>query len=72
MPPSNIPTNAGLLAEQLMAMDSTSGREGAVIVWIESLLRGAGWITGRIPVSLDPDDLYARSIDGACSVTLSY
>jgi hypothetical protein len=35
-----MPTSAGRLAEQLMVMDSTSGRESAVIAWIESLLRG--------------------------------
>ena len=61
----------GALTEALMRIDSTSGQEGAVIDWLERLLRESGWHTVRIPVTPGRDDLYARSVDGPCSVTLS-
>ena len=63
--------DAGALTEELMRIDSTSGREGEAIAWLETTLRGAGWLVQRIPVSAGRDDIYARSIDGPCSVTLS-
>jgi acetylornithine deacetylase len=59
------------LAERLMAVESTSGSEGAVIALLDRLLAEAGWKTTRIPVTAGRDDLYARSIDGPCPVTLS-
>jgi acetylornithine deacetylase len=59
------------LAERLMAIDSTSGKEGLAIGFLEGLLGEAGWRTTRIPVTEGRDDLYARFVDGPCSVTLS-
>lgn len=59
------------LAERLMAVDSTSGREGPAIDLIEQILGAAGWHTTRIPVGPGRDDVYARSIDGPCAITLS-
>lgn len=59
------------LAEQLMAVDSTSGREGHAISLLEGILAGAGWLVTRIPVAAGRDDLYARSTNGPCPVTLS-
>lgn len=47
------------LAARLMAIDSTSGREGAVTDWLESYLAGAGWNVRRIPVTPGRDDLLA-------------
>lgn len=58
------------IALQLMAVDSTSGREGAVIASAEQLLQGLGWQTSRIPVTPGRDNLLATS-DGAPVVTLS-
>jgi acetylornithine deacetylase len=49
------------LAADLMRIDSTSGREGEVIAFTETLLRGRGWTTRRIPVSPGRDDLLATS-----------
>src|SRR5438552_98234 len=59
------------LTEQLMAVDSTSGREGAAIDVLERILSGAGWRTTRIPVTPHRDDLYARAADRDALVTLS-
>jgi acetylornithine deacetylase len=46
-----------------MAIDSTSGREGAVIAWLDRYLAQRGWTTRRIPVSADRDDLFAAMVD---------
>lgn len=59
------------VTEELMAVDSTSGREGPAIDVLERLLAGAGWHTTRIPVTPGRDDLYARSTTAPCVVTLS-
>jgi acetylornithine deacetylase len=59
------------LTEELMAVDSTSGKEGPAVDLAERLLSGAGWQTTRISVTPGRDDLYARSSDGPCAVTLS-
>ena len=39
--------------------------------WLEGQLKAAGWSTERIPVTPGRDDLYARSVDAPCAVTLS-
>src|SRR5688572_28145669 len=51
------------LAARLMEIDSTSGREGAVIDWLENYLSGADWRVRRIPVSAGRDDLLAASVE---------
>ncbi len=53
-----------------MSIDSTSGREGAVISWLDLYLAEHGWRTVRIPVSPGRDDVYATATD-APLVTLS-
>jgi Acetylornithine deacetylase/Succinyl-diaminopimelate desuccinylase and related deacylases len=58
------------LTMQLMSIDSTSGREGAVIDWLDRYLAERGWRTLRIPVSQGRDDLFA-TMDDAPLVTLS-
>jgi acetylornithine deacetylase len=63
--------DVGALTEALMRIDSTSGREGEAIAWLDDTLRGAGWKVTRIPVSAGRDSLYASSVDGPCAVTLS-
>jgi acetylornithine deacetylase len=45
----------------LMAIDSTSGREGDVITYVEGLLANRGWNTTRIPVTSGRDDIFATS-----------
>lgn len=64
-------TDAGALTEALMRIDSTSGHENEAIAWIEKTLRDAGWRTTSIPAPHGRHDVYARSIDGPCPVTLS-
>jgi acetylornithine deacetylase len=54
----------------LMRIDSTSGREGEVMAFVEQLLAGRGWTTTRIPVSAGRDDIFATT-DPAPRVTLS-
>ncbi|MEX2151845.1 MAG: M20/M25/M40 family metallo-hydrolase [Gemmatimonadaceae bacterium] len=49
------------LAARLMEIDSTSGREGAVVDWLENYLSGADWKVQRIPVTAGRDDLLATS-----------
>jgi acetylornithine deacetylase len=49
------------LSMKLMEIDSTSGREGAVIDWLEGYLRRAAWNVRRIPVTLGRDDLLATN-----------
>ena len=53
-----------------MAIDSTSGREGEVIAWVDALLAERDWRTTRIPVSEGRDTLLATAGD-APVVTLS-
>lgn len=53
------------LAARLMEIDSTSGREGAVVDWLESYLTGAEWQVRRIPVTPGRDDLLAIAGVGA-------
>jgi acetylornithine deacetylase len=49
------------LAARLMEIDSTSGREGPVVDWLDHYLAGAGWRTQRIPVTHGRDALLACS-----------
>lgn len=58
------------LTAQLMSIDSTSGREGGVVDWLDRYLVDRGWRTQRIPVSEGRDDLFATSTE-APLVTLS-
>lgn len=58
------------LAARLVEIDSTSGREGAVVDWLENYLSGADWKVRRIPVSPGRDDLLAASVEKPL-VTLS-
>ncbi len=53
-----------------MSIDSTSGREGAVVSWLDLYLAERGWRTLRIPVSPGRDDIYATAVD-APLVTLT-
>lgn len=68
---TNLLTDAGAITEQLMRIDSTSGRETEAMAWLERTLRDAGWQITTIPVSDGRHDVYARSLDGPCAVTLS-
>ncbi len=58
------------VAVDLMRIDSTSGREGEVIQFVDALLAGRGWSTTRIPVTPNRDDVFATG-DDAPLVTLS-
>ena len=58
------------LTTQLMSIESTSGREGAVIAWLDQYLLDRGWRTRRIPVTEGRDDLFA-TVHDAPVVTLS-
>ncbi|MGH7618639.1 MAG: M20/M25/M40 family metallo-hydrolase [Gemmatimonadaceae bacterium] len=58
------------LTSQLMAIDSTSGREGEVIAWLDDYLTDRGWRTTRIPVSDGRTDLFATAVERPV-VTLS-
>jgi acetylornithine deacetylase len=53
-----------------MSIDSTSGREGDVIAWLDRYLSERGWRTQRIPVTDGRDDLFATVHDSPV-VTLS-
>ncbi|HXT14439.1 MAG TPA: M20/M25/M40 family metallo-hydrolase [Gemmatimonadaceae bacterium] len=53
-----------------MSIDSTSGRESAVIDWLDGYLASQGWRTQRIAVTPGRDDLYATA-HPAPLVTLS-
>jgi acetylornithine deacetylase len=58
------------LTVRLMSIDSTTGREGALIAWLDHWLVERGWRTKRISVSTDREDLYASVVDEP-RVTLS-
>jgi acetylornithine deacetylase len=55
---------------RLMEIDSTSGREGAIVDWLENYLAGADWKVRRIPVTPGRDDLLAANVERPL-VTLS-
>jgi acetylornithine deacetylase len=54
-----------------MRIDSTSGREGEAMIWLDDTLSRAGWLTTRIHVSAGRFTLYARSSEGPIPVTFS-
>lgn len=58
------------LAARMMEIDSTSGRESALVDWLENYLAGLDWRVRRIPVTAGRDDLFATYGD-AHEVTLS-
>lgn len=58
------------LTARMMEIDSTSGREGALVDWVENALSAAEWRVRRIPVTAGRDDLIATCVD-APLVTLS-
>ena len=58
------------LAARLMEIDSTSGREGALVDWLETYLGGLDWRVRRIPVTPGRDNLLATWGD-AHEATLS-
>ncbi len=64
-------SDVAALTEALMKIESTSGRESEVIVWLRGVLSETGWHATLIPVTDGRHDLYVRSRDGACPVTLS-
>ncbi len=51
------------LAQRLMAIDSTSGREGELMTHVHALLEQRGWTTTRIPVSEGRFAVFARTGD---------
>jgi acetylornithine deacetylase len=51
------------LTARLMEIDSTSGREGALVDWLDNYLTGADWKVTRIPVTPGRDDILATSGD---------
>jgi acetylornithine deacetylase len=51
------------LTLSLMSIDSTSGREGEVIAWLDSYLGARRWRTQRIPVTPGRDDLFATCVE---------
>ena len=58
------------LAARMMEIDSTSGREGPLVDWLENYLTGLDWRVRRIPVTPGRDDLLATWGD-AHEATLS-
>src|SRR5688500_17324721 len=58
------------LTVRLMGIDSTSGREGEAMDWLERYLVGRDWNVRRIPVTPGRDDILATSGDSP-RVTLS-
>lgn len=58
------------LAARMMEIDSTSGREGELVDWLETYLTGTDWRVRRIPVTAGRDVLLATSGADA-RVTLS-
>jgi acetylornithine deacetylase len=70
LPPMNTPSDPQELTVRLMSIDSTSGREGDVVAWLDQYLGERGWKTWRIPVSPGRDDLFATAAEDPI-VTLS-
>ena len=58
------------LSIALMRIDSTSGREGDVVRFAQSVLESEGWTVRRIPVSEGRENIVATATD-APLVTLS-
>lgn len=59
------------LAARLMEIDSTSGREGAVIDWMHAFLAEREWDAVRIAVSAGRDDVFASANGEEPRVVLS-
>jgi acetylornithine deacetylase len=70
LPVMHTPADVVELTIRLMSIDSTSGREGAVIAWLETYLRDCHWRTQRIAVAPGRDNLFATAVDRPL-VTLS-
>jgi acetylornithine deacetylase len=64
------PADVVELTIRLMSIDSTSGREGEVVAWLESYLRERQWRTQRIAVTPGRDNLFATAVERPL-VTLS-
>jgi acetylornithine deacetylase len=60
-----MPIDPVTLAEDLCAIDSTSGREGEVVAWLERRLEAEGWRVRRIPVTEGRDCLFAEGARAA-------
>ena len=58
----NTPTDPRELTVSLMSIDSTSGREGDVIAWLDAYLTERDWRTWRIPVTAGRADLFATAV----------
>lgn len=65
-----LPTDVAELTEWLMAIESTSGKEAALIGAFANGLAARGWRIARIPVTPGRENLLATWSDDAC-VTLS-
>lgn len=65
-----LPTDVAELTEWLMAIESTSGREGALVDAFAGGLAARGWRVTRIPVTPGRENLLVTWSDDAC-VTLS-
>jgi len=59
--PMRAPLDVVDVALDLMRIDSTSGREGEIVAFVERLLVDRGWRVQRIPVSAGRDDILAVS-----------
>jgi acetylornithine deacetylase len=70
LPVMHTPADVVELTIRLMSIDSTSGREGEVIAWLEAYLRDCHWRTQRIAVAPGRDNLFATAVDHPL-VTLS-
>lgn len=53
------PADVVKLAARMMEIDSTSGREGALVDWLHNFLAGDEWRVQRIPVTPGRDNLLA-------------
>ena len=60
------------LTVRLMEIDSTSGREGAAMDWLERYLAGRDWAVRRIPVTPGRDDILATSGDAPRAVSYTH
>ena len=61
MSPERTALDPVALAAELMAIDSTSGREGELVAHLHARLAARGWTVTRIPVSAGRDDLLATA-----------
>ena len=66
----HMPSDVVALTVRLMSIDSTSGREGEVVAWLDAYLRERHWRTQRVAVAPGRDNLFATVVDHPL-VTLS-